>query len=73
MKKEVIIACPQDKYRGYLFKAAKGAVRLVYTYTGKYLLRLTIEEWLLDIDGNGQLDMVFDGGENGVGYYRKLS
>jgi hypothetical protein len=70
-EKEVVIACPHDEYKGMIFKAAKGAVRLVYT--GKYLPRLSIEEWLLDIDGDGQLEMVFAGGENGVGYYSKLS
>jgi hypothetical protein len=32
-----------------------------------------IQEWVLDLDGDGELELTFSGSENGVGFYRKLN
>jgi hypothetical protein len=38
----------------------------------EYTLPVSVQEWLLDIDGDGKVEIVFAGSENGVGHYRKL-
>ena len=54
-----------------MLRPAAGRVALVDTGVVVPQER-AIEEWVLDIDGDGELELVFSGSENGVGYYRKL-
>ena len=69
-EREVVISVQSDGCRGRVFKPSKGRVGL--EYTGTALARLRIEEQLLDINGDGELEVVFAGGEHGLGYYRSI-
>jgi hypothetical protein len=71
-RKEVLIAVQwQDAGRLHVLRPAAGRIALVDT--GEVVPQeRPIEEWVLDVDGDGQWEMVFSGSENGVGYYRAL-
>jgi hypothetical protein len=45
---------------------------LALEYTGEYLEELPGDRNLLDIDEDGVWELVFAGGEAGVGWYRKV-
>ncbi|HCS76011.1 MAG TPA: hypothetical protein DIW17_19325 [Clostridiales bacterium] len=70
-EKEVIISNQGDEFKGLVFKVCKDEIAL--KYTGKYIEHISMEENLLDIDNDGQLELVFGGGENGVAVYYKQS
>jgi hypothetical protein len=67
---EVIIALPSDRFVGRICKPNATGDGLVYT--GESLPRLGLQERIIDIDGDGELEYVFSGGETGLGYYAKL-
>ena len=72
-EKEVILSNQYDQnmyFKGCVFKVMKDKIGLYYT--GTYLECFTTEHNLLDIDGDGKPELVFAGGENGVGYYCRM-
>jgi hypothetical protein len=68
--KEVILASQRPDSEGRVFRPVPG--RPALRFTGKVVPGYLIEHHLDDLDGDGALDLVFGGGEQGVGYYRKL-
>jgi hypothetical protein len=71
-RQEALIAIQwHDAGKLHVLRPAAGRVALVDTGAVVPQERI-IEEWVLDIDGDGELELVFSGSENGVGYYRKL-
>lgn len=69
-EKEIIVSFQEPGWDGRIFHKTKGRIGL--HYTGYRLPVIPINEQILDIDGDGQYDLVRPGGETGVGYYRKL-
>jgi len=69
-EKEVVIAIQESEWKGRVFEPLEDRAGL--EYTGKVLPRLCIEERILDIDDDGELEYVFSGGEQGVGYCQKI-
>lgn len=69
-EKEIILSNQNDQFKGRIFKVLPD--RPGVRYTGTYVERLSIEENLLDIDGDGLPEHVFGGGEEGIVQYRKL-
>lgn len=69
-EKEIIIANQDDGFKGRIFKACKDGIAI--KYTGSYIEKITIEEILIDIDGDVKPELLFGGGEIGVAYYCKL-
>jgi hypothetical protein len=69
-EKEVVISNQGDGFRGFIFKADTKNQYLVYT--GDYIKNISIEDNLLDLNDNGQLEIVFAGGETGIAYYSAL-
>jgi hypothetical protein len=68
-EKEIIISVQADGLEGRVCKPSKERVGLEYTGTA---LPRFVEEWILDVDDDGEWELVFAGGENGLGYYRKI-
>jgi hypothetical protein len=68
-EKEAIMSVNVDG-KGRIFKVAKEGLAL--EYTGEYLEELPGDRNLLDIDEDGVWELVFAGGEAGVGWYRKV-
>jgi hypothetical protein len=68
--KEVVVALPADDRVGRICKANSTGDGLVYT--GRYFPRFVLQARFLDIDGDGELEHLFSGGEVGQGYYAKL-
>jgi hypothetical protein len=66
----LIIGVPSDRFRGRVFLPEDGGA--VLRYTGRHLERFRPHERLLDIDGDGALELVSAGGESGRGYYRDV-
>lgn len=69
-EKEVIIAVQEDNCKGHVFKPLRDRVGL--RHTGQALPSLSCDERILDVDGDGELEHLFSGGEVGVGYYQKI-
>jgi hypothetical protein len=69
-EKEIIISLQEPGWDGRIYKKIKGKIDLLYT--GAQVPVKVIKEQLLDIDDDGNYDLVRPGGETGVGYYRKL-
>lgn len=67
--KELVIAVQAEQFAAHVFRRAAGAK---LTPAGIELGRFSIDDRLLDLDGDGELELVFAGGESGVGHFRKL-
>ena len=68
-EKEVIISVRSDGYTARVFKIMKNGIGL--DYTGKIIPGMHYAEHLIDIDGDGKLELVFAGGKPGIAYYYK--
>ena len=67
----LVIATQRDGYfRGRIYRAARNKVAV--EYTGMTLPPISIEERLLDLDGDGQWEYVRSGGESLIAKYAKL-
>lgn len=67
--KEAIISSQEENFKGLVFKPVPNKIALCYT--GMYMESFYLHDYLLDIDEDGELELVFAGGETGVGTYRK--
>lgn len=63
----LVIATQDDGFRGYVYRPAQG--RLAVEFTGMTLPGLSIEERLLDLDGDGDWEFVRSGGETLITTY----
>ncbi len=68
-EKHVIIATTEDEYRGRIYKPARDGIAL--QYTGRFM-DLYCNASVLDVDGDGRLEIVFAGDELGEGYYQRM-
>lgn len=68
--RQIILAAQRDGFKARIFKPIPGETGL--EYTGRMIEKLSVEDNLVDINGDGQLEFVFGGGEEGVAYYREL-
>ena len=59
-----------DGFRGYVYRPAKN--RIALEHTGMVLPPISIEERLLDLDGDGQWEYVRSGGESLIAKVAKL-
>lgn len=67
----VIVSTQQgDNFRGYVYRPAKDGVAL--EHTGEVLPPISIEERLLDLDGDGSWEYVRSGGESLIAKFAKL-
>jgi hypothetical protein len=66
----VIATQDDDWFRGHVYRPAKG--RLAVEYTGLTLPNLSIEERLLDLDGDGKWEYVRSGGETLITTYASV-
>jgi hypothetical protein len=66
-RKEIVIASQEDGFKGRIFRVDRENARLAYT--GETMAPISIEENLLDLDGDGSFEWVFGGGESGVAHY----
>ncbi len=71
-KEAVIVFQWLDPNTGRVFKVAPHTAAATL-HLCDYTSPMSVQEWLLDIDGDGKLEIVFAGSENGVGHYRKLT
>jgi len=69
-EKEIIIGLQDPGWDGRIYRKIKGEIAL--HDTGSRVPVKPIKEYILDIDGDGNYDLVKPGDETGVGYYRKL-
>ena len=69
-KKEAILSSQEENFKGLVFKPA--ADKIALQYTGMYIDNFYVHDYLLDIDDDRELELVFAGGETGVGAYRKM-
>ena len=68
--KEMILSLQDKGWNGRIYSKVPG--KTAFTYTGRQIPMESIVEQLIDIDGDGQCEIVRPGDETGVGYYRKL-
>lgn len=67
----VVVSTQQgDNFRGYVYRPAKDGIAL--EHTGQVLPPISIEERLLDLDGDGQWEYIRSGGESLIAKYAKL-
>ncbi len=67
----IVISTQQgDNFRGYVYRPVKDGVAL--EHTGYVLPPISIEERLLDLDGDGQWEYIRSGGESLIAKYAKL-
>ena len=59
-----------DNFRGYVYRPARGKIAL--EHTGLVLPPISIEERLLDLDGDGRWEYVRSGGESLIAKYSKV-
>jgi len=69
-EKEVIVSLQEPGWNGRIYHKLKGKIGLYYM--GSRVPVIPINEQILDLDGDGQYELVRPGGEAGVGYFRKL-
>ena len=70
-QKEIILHCQaQSGKLGRVFRKMKEGPGL--ELTGKTVPDYNIGRHIVDIDGDGQWELIFAGGERGMGYYRKI-
>ena len=68
--KEMILSLQDKGWNGRIYSKVPGKISFIYT--GRQIPMESIVEQLIDIDGDGQCEIVRPGDETGVGYYRKL-
>lgn len=68
-RKEVIVMSGADRQTARVFETSSHPVGL--RYTGQIVPGMGLLKRLLDLDGDGKLELVFAGGEPGVASYRK--
>ena len=68
----VVIVSTQvgDNFRGYAYRPAKN--RIALEHTGLVLPPISIEERLLDLDGDGNLEYIRSGGESLIAKYARI-
>ncbi len=71
--KQLVLAAQRDHFQGRIFEPCGHGGNIGVRYTGVMLPRLSIDDRLLDIDGDGKLEFVFGGGEQGEAYHQKIS
>jgi hypothetical protein len=59
-----------DNFRGYVYRPVKD--RIALEHTGTILPPVSIEERLLDLDGDGQWEYLRSGGESLIAKYGKV-
>jgi hypothetical protein len=69
-QKEVIISVRNDGYTARVFRLRQDSIGI--EYTGKIVSGMRSDEHLIDIDNDGELELVVAGGEPGIAYYIKL-
>jgi hypothetical protein len=69
-QKEVVISVRNDGYTARVFSLKKDSIGI--EYTGKIVSGMHSDEHLIDIDNDGNLELVVAGGEPGIAYYWKL-
>ena len=67
---EIIISTEKDQWRGRVFTVMKD--RLGLSYTGAMLEHFHLDDWIMDIDDDGELECVYSADEQGVGYYYRM-
>ena len=67
---EVILSVQQEGFAGRIFKKTPDKAELYYT--GSYIENFSIDDSLIDIDGDGEPEIVFGGGETGFVVYHKI-
>ncbi len=68
--KQIIIHIQQDAAKGVIYQPLANAVGL--QSTGEVLVNFGIAHQLLDVDGDGQLELVFAGNEAGIAYFQEV-
>lgn len=68
--KEMILSLQDKGWNGRIYSKVPG--KTAFAYTGRQIPMESIVEQLIDIDGDGQCEIVRPGDETGVGYYRRL-
>jgi len=66
----ILVDQRHDDMTGRIFKKLPGKTELYYT--GSYIEHFSIQDALIDIDGDGELEIVFGGGETGFILYYKI-
>ena len=69
-EKEVFVSLQEPGWGGRVYHRSKGKIGL--TYSGYRIPLEPIIEQIIDVDGDGQYDVVRPGDESGVGFFRKL-
>jgi len=69
-EKEMILSLQDPGWNGRIYRKVPG--KIGFYYTGIHIPMESIVEQVLDIDGDGQWEVVRPGDESGVGQYRKL-
>ena len=69
-EKEIIVSLQKPGWNGRIYRKIKE--KIAFQYTGLRAPVIPIEEQILDLDGDGQYELVRPGGETGVGDFRKL-
>ena len=69
-KKELIVSLQESGWDGRIYRKIKG--KIAFEYTGLRAPVIPINEQILDLDGDGQYELVRPGGETGVGNFREL-
>ncbi len=68
--REMVLSLQDEGWDGRIYSKIPGKIK--FKYTGQQIPLESIVEQLIDIDGDGQCEIVRPGDETGVGYYRKL-
>ena len=66
----ILVDQRNDNMVGRIFKKVPDKTELYYT--GSYIEYFSIDDSLIDIDGDGELEIVFGGGETGFIFYNKI-
>jgi hypothetical protein len=69
-EKEIIVSLQEPGWNGRIYRKIKG--KISFQYTGLRAPVIPINEQILDLDGDGQYELVRPGGETGVGDFREL-
>jgi hypothetical protein len=69
-EKDLIVSLQEAGWNGRIYRKVKG--KIAFQYTGLVAPVIPINEQILDLDGDGQYELVRPGGETGVGDFREL-
>ena len=69
-EKELVISLQDPGWSGRIYSKIEG--KIGFSYTEYNLPMEAIVEQLIDIDGDGDYEIVRPGDESGVGHYREL-